>query len=88
MTKFKVVRLVEIVQMPTGWKWPGTWREEFREAFEAALNRMAKEGWMYVDKMGWGDADFLSSAMLVFRKVRRRNRTQAASGLRTRLNNL
>lgn len=68
MTKFKVVRLVEIVQMPTGWKWPGTWREEFREAFEAALNRMAKEGWMYVDKMGWGDADFLSSAMLVFRK--------------------
>ena len=35
---------------------------------EAALNRQAQTGWLYVDKWGWGEADDPKAALVVFRK--------------------
>ena len=68
MTKYKVVRLVDLMQLPSDWKWFGEWQKEFREKLEAALNREAREGWMYVDKWGFGEHDSARHAMVVFRK--------------------
>jgi hypothetical protein len=66
MTRFKVVKLTDLLKLPTGWQWPGNWHEEFREKFEAALNRMSKEGWLYVDKFDWEGTGSLG-VMIVFR---------------------
>ena len=59
MTRYKVVKLTDLLEMPKGWLWTSNWHEEFREKFEAALNRMSKEGWLYVDKFDWEGTGYL-----------------------------
>jgi hypothetical protein len=67
MTRYKVIPLTELLKLPSDWQWPSTWRDEFCEKFEQALNRMAKEGWLYVDKFDWSNQGDVYNVMIVFR---------------------
>jgi hypothetical protein len=56
--EYKVVVAADIVPNSSRWQLPSSRMREWGEAMEAALNRMATDGWEFIDSCtpdpGWG----------------------------------
>jgi hypothetical protein len=62
--RYKVVGMSECVDKPSHWQMPWTREQQFGEAIQDYLNRMAEDGWEYVDSCPAG-----SELYFVFRRL-------------------
>ena len=67
--EFKVLQVTELVEIPSIWQLGSTRFKKFAEALEEALNRMAKEGWVFVGShVPIGTTLSLASGFLIVRR--------------------
>jgi hypothetical protein len=56
---FKVVRVEDLVVLPTEWQRAVAKEHQFAKSLEAALNQMAEEGWTFVSTYGGAGSAYL-----------------------------
>jgi hypothetical protein len=61
MSRFKVVRAQDLIELPSYWQLTSTKEAKCAESLEDALNRMSREGWHFVSTFGG-----MGSAYLIF----------------------
>ena len=61
---YRVVRVQDLVQLPSFWQSGASKEEQFARALEEALNRQAAQGWSLVASHGG-----VGSAYLIFRRA-------------------
>ncbi len=65
--EYKVVQFTDLMEMPSFWQMASSKMEEMGTSMQDAINRMAQDGWEYVDSIPFPGM----TVYFVFRKSRR-----------------